>query len=135
MACSNQSYYPPQIPIHQAIDTVVNIRRSSSNVKIGSVSKVVSAANESQILMIWTIPEYPAPDTLVTTTLLQGMFNTQPINTERKQSLRKKTEEEAAEKNAAQNQTKIDVQADTKFDCNHVDEGRLFVGACCPDGE
>jgi hypothetical protein len=54
-----------KILIHQATDTLDNIRRSFSSVKNRGVLDVVPETNESQNMLIRVIPRNPATDTLV----------------------------------------------------------------------
>ena len=62
----------PQILMHQAIDTVANIRRSASNVKIQGVLEVVPATFSSRKRPMWTILRNPATDTLAIMSLARG---------------------------------------------------------------
>ena len=75
--CLSSLYIYLAILTHQATETVVNIRRSTANVKNLVVSEVVSAANEFQIRVLLAIPRNPATDTLSFTMSRKNISNDQ----------------------------------------------------------
>ncbi len=66
---------PRKILIHQATDILANLPELLQMVNSEGVLEVVSAANESQSRLLWTIPRNPATDTLLFMSLICGLWD------------------------------------------------------------